>query len=565
MKVMDFSPANCKNCYKCLRTCPVKAIRMVGDQAVIDEGRCVGCGACFVVCPQNARSVVSDLDVVKQSISQGKKVIASVAPSYKGIYGDENGFVENLYALGFDVVEETGIGAEQVHHAYQKIISDNSSQNWITSCCPVVMDYVQKYHPDLAGNILPVLSPMAIHGKMLKKKHGEDAVVVFIGPCIAKKKEALALDVEAAGVDYVLTFEEMDLWKEEGEGRQEINRKAVRAGYIGGSFPLEKGIIGNLKTDSWTEQIAVAGFDMMDHAFKALKENEIGPCIIEANACIGGCANGPAIPRDRKKTVVNTLRLQKRMKSLDPTGEAGAEPAVETSCVYDRLTFEQKKPSDKAILDTLRLMGKFNDSDILNCSACGYDTCKDNAEAILNGMSHLQTCIPNMRTRAERMINSLFKHTPNGVLILDEQMRIIEFNPMAEKIFNRKSAEMQLKSVDILFDPRDFVQARTAQKPVLDKKVYLKEYGLSVSISVIFLPRQHLFLALLHNLTEEEKRNRAFKELRENTLDTAQTVINKQMRVAQEIASLLGETTAETKVALMKLQTLVRTDEGDER
>lgn len=562
---MDFSPANCRNCYKCLRTCPVKAIRMLGDQAVIDEERCVGCGACLVVCPQNARSVLSDLDHVAQAIQEGRQVVASVAPSYKGIYEDEAGFIGRLYGLGFDKVEETALGAETVHEAYQKLIRERKQEQWITSCCPVVIDYVQKYHHELAGRILPVVSPMIAHGSMMKARYGREAVVVFIGPCVAKKKEAMVHDAGARPVDYVLTFEEVDSWMAHLPGGEGGRVPEGRAGAIGGSFPLEQGIIGNLDTSHAMEKIAVAGFEWMDNAFHALAEGEIGSCIIEANACLGGCANGPAISRERKKTVVNTLRLKKRMDGL-PAGLQEADAAASgTAWHHKPMPLKARRHEERDLWDVLKAMGKSGEADLLNCGACGYDTCRGNAAAVLEGMSHPQTCIPNMRTRAERMINSLFTHTPNGVLILDEQLRIVEFNPAAERIFGKTSSEMLHNPVDILFHPCDFIQARTTGHPMIDKKVYLKDYGLSVSLSIIHLAQQHLFLALMHNLTEEEKRSRALKELRESTLDTAQTVISKQMRVAQEIASLLGETTAETKVALMKLQKLVKTDEGDER
>lgn len=569
MKVMDFSPANCKNCYKCLRSCSVKAIRIVNDQARIDEDLCIGCGDCFVVCPQNARSVLSDLHKVKEQLMEGERIVVSLAPSYKGIFKEDDQLVEQLYRKGFYRVEETAIGAKAVTEVYQAILA-GSEGSWITSCCPVVNQYIQKYFPNLTHLLLPVQSPMMVHGKSIKERYKEGVKVVFVGPCIAKKKEVLDESQHMVSVDSVITFEELEQWLEQeeniGNGNEKVlgydNRviedRSIQEGHhFGQAYPMDGGIIGNL-VDSKRELLAISGLKGLREVLIAFEKGELLPCVIEANACEGGCINGPAIPINKRNRAVATMRLRKKVTTSNFIIEASQTEMTHRYLSNPILT---KQPIEEKIQEILMKMGKRKKIDELNCGACGYDSCRENAIAVYNQMSHVEMCIPNMRTRAERMINSLFKHTPNVVIILDEKLRIVEFNPMAERLFSSTSEQMAMCSIDKLLDTKDFFSVKESGESLLGKKISLDDYGLSVSLNIIYLENQNLYLTIMHNLTEEEKKHKELTALKESTLDTAQKIINKQMRVAQEIASLLGETTAETKVTLMKLQKLVRNEE----
>lgn len=563
---MDFSAANCKNCYKCLRSCSVKAIRIEEDQARIDDQKCIGCGHCFVVCPQNARSILSDLDLVKQLINSGRKVIASIAPSYNGIYENPQEFINKLYKLGFYSIEETAIGAEVVSDHYQELIIENSSSTWITSCCPVVNGFITKYYPSLTKYLLPVESPMIVHSRMIKQKYEGDVDVVFIGPCIAKKQEAI--EYGEKDIKGVLTFEEIDHWDEDDDIDNHLHneKKYKKATIIGKSYPIEKGIIKNLQSIN-TYKISVTGLEPLKETFEALIKGELQNCIIEASACPGSCLNGPAISKERRKPIIASVRLDKQLRE-EVSGCAYKQYYMDKTDIIKKFNNEPidcVKPDTEILKQLLKQMGKNTIKDELNCGACGYDTCQENAIAVYQGMSHVEMCIPNMRIRAERMINTLFKHTPNIVMILDEDLNIVEFNPRAEKVFDKSPKTMDLKPISSLINDEDFLEVQKSKEPLLGKKVYYKQYELHVSLNIIYLENQNLYLTIMHDLTEEDKKHQALTALRENTLETAQHIIDKQMRVAQEIASLLGETTAETKVTLMKLQKLVRSEEGDVR
>ena len=207
MQVMNFSSTNCKNCYKCVRTCAIKAIEVKDDRAHIITERCVACGHCLVVCPQNARDVKSSLDQVKAALIEKKQVVVSLAPSYRAYFEESDKFIAGLGALGFNQIEETAVGAEVVSRAYEDYIKETQMKELITTCCPSTVRLIERYYSDLIPNMMPIVSPMIAHGRMIKEISPE-AYTVFIGPCISKICEALSEELEG-DIDAVLTFDEI--------------------------------------------------------------------------------------------------------------------------------------------------------------------------------------------------------------------------------------------------------------------------------------------------------------------------------------------------------------------
>ena len=169
---LDFKTARCKDCYKCLRECPVKAIKVENHQAKIIESRCILCGVCTLVCPQNAKKVHSEADKIKELLSSGKKVIASVAPSFVSSFGvqDFNIFKIALVKLGFSDAEETAVGAKAVTEEYKKMLLSGKYKNLVTSSCPAVNRMIQLYYPDALPFLAPCDTPMRAHAKIIKKR-----------------------------------------------------------------------------------------------------------------------------------------------------------------------------------------------------------------------------------------------------------------------------------------------------------------------------------------------------------------------------------------------------------
>lgn len=564
MQIMDFSSANCKNCYKCIQNCHVKAIKLIDNQATIMKERCIACGQCFVVCPQNARNVVSDLDVIK-TMRKDKKLIASIAPSYLAIYDNPQTLISSLKALGFSHIEETAIGAENVSQQYAAYMKEHQLDNYITSCCPAITTMIEVYYPELLQYLLPIESPMAVHSKILREKYGEDAFITFIGPCIAKKKEAFYYK-QMGTLDAVLTFEEVENWiqQENVVVSEESNEAANNHLSVGQSYPIEEGIIVGLQdciNSLGYETLSVSGLEGCKSVFSSLCKGEINGTFIEANACIGSCIGGPALPKSTKGSSIFVRQLnltrQKRRDSLSIS---------DNSQSYER-PFSSKpiaktEISENEIQRVLHSMGKYSKADELNCGACGYNTCIEKARAVFEGMSHPEMCIHFMREKAESLTNTIFEHSPNIIFLLDKDLNIIHLNPAAKKIFMTTST-IQGEPIGKLLNEEDFKLVKSTKENIIGKKVSYLKYGLVCIENIIYLEEQNSYLVILHNLTEQVKRDDELAKLKQNTLSAAQNVIDKQMRVAQEIAGLLGETTAETKITLMKLQQIVIGEEGE--
>ena len=265
MGLLNFDKANCQHCYKCLRVCPVKAIKFKNDQASIIEERCIACGHCFIECPQNARKVQTDLPSIKTAIKEGRQVIASVAPSYFGAFDLERGeqIVTALKKLGFIYVEETAIGADIVSSLYEAELKSGKHKNIITTACPSANFLIEKYYPSLTKYMLPIVSPMLAHGKVLKHTYGMDSYVVFIGPCIAKKVEADEPQHDDV-IDAVLTFEELDEWFLEERislSKTKVTPFDQRSTERGRAYPLEGGVLKSFIKDKKSIRYDVINVD----------------------------------------------------------------------------------------------------------------------------------------------------------------------------------------------------------------------------------------------------------------------------------------------------------------
>ncbi|ENK0839782.1 PAS domain S-box protein [Clostridium botulinum] len=579
MDYINFKKANCKNCYKCLRSCPVKAIKFKNHQAKIEIERCILCSRCVLVCPQNARKVVNYLDKVKKALNENKKIIASIAPSFMGNFNVSYGkIVASLKALGIKYAEETALGADMTTKLYKSFIKENKQDYYITTACPSVNLLVEKYYPELVKYMLPFMSPMACHGKILKTIYGEDSFTLFIGPCTAKKAEHENYNFENS-IDAVLTYEEyLNLLKEHNISMEKLEPLEFdnRSLELGSYYPIAGGIISNFKDELKNKNIKsfyVDGVYACIDIFESMKKGYIKNSFIEASACVGSCIGGPEVITNnheyynKLEKVQNYIEnRQNYIKSCE--NKTDKQNVLKNFNLNFHRDFVDKSINkeiqhEEKIKNILKSMGKYSKEDELNCGVCGYNTCIDKANAILKGMAEPEMCLHFMRSKAENISNIIFENTVNCIITVDYQLNIIEINPAAEKTFMLEKNLVKNKSINFLISEEDFIKVKESKNNILGKKITINNYGLVFIESIIFIEKQNIFLLSLTDITEKEKSKEKLKTLKESSFSAAEEVIEKQMRVAQEIASLLGETTAETKITLTNLKRVVESSNED--
>ncbi len=571
MRILDFYPANCKNCYKCVRNCSVKAIKMIDDQAQIVEEKCIACGTCFSVCPQNARNIHSDLENVTNALKEGRKIIVSIAPSYLGVYDEPYKLISVLKYLGASIVEETSIGASMMTELYKEYIKNTNAKNAITTCCPTVNMMVQTYYPDLIEYLIPLDSPMIAHCKMIRKRHGKDAFIVFLGPCISKKCEAYGYQLSGL-IDGVISFEEIDKLLETRNidiSSFEETYPDLEGNYTGKKYPLENGILSGMKSiisESRFTPLSISGIDNLRGAFDAMNDGDLSNVLIEANSCIGGCLGGPAVPKKSKNVFVRKTKTKSRIHTLiNKNYKNYTEQEKDLNYLRNFRNKQYTHPyySEEDIRNVLEQTGKHTKADELNCGACGYDTCRDKAMSVLEGLSYPQMCMPYMRSEAEKISNIYFEYSPSIIIIVDLNLNILDLNPVGEKAFKTTINKIRSKPLSIIMPDDDFKAAINSEENMVGKKLNLGNYHMIVYERIIYLPKNKILFGILNDITAEEMKKEQIVNFKLNTLETADKVIEKQMRVAQEIAGLLGETTAETKAALLKLKKVVLEESED--
>ena len=549
---LTLKKSNCKNCYKCIRHCPVKAIRFSGNQAHIIGNECILCGQCFVVCPQDAKQIVDETEKVKVFLQSPEPVIVSLAPSFIANYTGVgiNSMRNALQKLGFYDVEETAIGATIVKKEYERMLKEDERDVIITSCCHSVNLLIQKYFPSLLGYLADVVSPMQAHCQDIKKRF-PNAKTVFIGPCVAKKDEAEHYE---GIVDAVLTFEELTTMLDEKgiELKPEIDTtKESRARF----FPTTGGILKTMteKPEGYT-YIALDGVENCIDALRDIENGKIHKCFIEMSACTGSCIGGPVMEKYHRSS-----RIKDYISVTDYAGEEDFDVSTpsfpEVRKQFEYIEHRLSEPSETEIMNVLRQMGKFKPSQELNCGSCGYNTCREKAKAVCQGKAEISMCLPFLKDKAESFSDAIVKNTPNGLIVLNENLEVQQINEAARHIMNiRQTSDILGDQVVRILDPSLFIEVRNTGIDIRNRIVYLAEYKKYVEQSVVFDRDTHLLIGIIRDITEEQLQREHRESMKSQTIEVADRVVDKQMRIVQEIASLLGETAAETKIALSKLK-----------
>lgn len=550
---------DCKNCYKCIRNCPTKSISFSNNQASIIHDECVLCGRCYLNCPQQTKVIRNDLNKVKELISSGKKVIVSLAPSFVANYRNSsiNTMRIALKKLGFYDVEETAIGATIVKKAYDEMLSNHDRDIVISSCCHSINLLLQKHYPSVLPYLANVLSPMLAHGQDIKSRY-KDCYVVFIGPCIAKKDEA---DKNRVYIDGVLTFLELSSWlKEAGLTIGEESNKTIIEKSKARLFPISGGILASMecKEKDYT-YIVVDGMENVIHAIKDIESGKVHKCFIEMSACAGSCVQGPAIDEESRMFIQEYLAVKQYAGNED--FDIADRTYKDIKREFYQIQLTKADPSEIDIQEVLKEMGKTDKKKELNCGSCGYDTCRDKAVAILQGKAVKEMCLPYLMEKAQSFSDNIITNTPNGLMVLNENLDIqLMNNSMCRILGVRNSAVVVGKSVTTILDPENYASALAGINTIKGKKEYLAEYDKYVEETVVYDSKFHIIISIMRDITEEEVASQKKDELVSKSMDIANKVIDKNMRSVQEIASLLGETAAETKVALSTLKETLKED-----
>lgn len=560
--------AKCRDCHRCIRACPVKAISLRAGQANVIPELCISCGICVEACPQQAKTVVSQAAEIQDLLAAGTEICVSLAPSYAAAYADyaAEQVVAGLKQLGFTRVEETSLAAEAVAAHYRETL-DAGRTTVISSCCPTIVNLIEIHYPELIPLLADSASPMIIHGQSLRARYPH-AKIVFVGPCVAKIQEATR-SATATAIDAVLTFEQLAaVWKQQHIDPQQLQPQPADALTRTASiYPLSRGILSTagIEADSRPECIAVSGLDACIEVFKELSSGKIKPSFVEALACREGCIGGPGIDSQQSVSQRRSRLLahhQQRQQPLSPVATLRvAEVDSLTRATYQARNPGLPMPSEEEIRATLMQIGKHTQADESNCGGCGYSSCRDKAIATYQGLAELEMCVPYMRAKFESLSHVVVDSSLNAVIVATKDMLIQQFNPMADKLFNPGNLPTRNQHLAIFIDPSNFEEVAVTGL-ALHKRVDYPELELSTSQIIYSLPTYGLVIGLISNITEEENRKKQLEAKHQATAIRAREVIRNQMKLAQEIAGLLGEATAETKATLLALvNTLEEVDE----
>lgn len=536
----------CQDCYKCIRECPVKAIKVEDGYASIIAELCIYCGRCVELCPHGAKKVRNDRARVLDLLARSPKTLVSIAPSWASDFPGlgEGKLVAALKRLGFHGVSETALGAEQVSAEATRLIHGERHRTWLSTACPVAVEYIEKYQPEAVGNLTPLLSPALAHARLLKQELGPGTQVVFIGPCIAKKREA---DLHPELLDAALTFADLRAWmKDEGIALDEIepgdtDRFLLRPAREGGLYPVEGGMIASIRAACpEVDFMAFSGFAGVERAITGLEELEGQPgAFLELLACDGGCVNGPKSRRGG-----TAVKFRQIIQSVNAVP---APPAalVDIGKAYEPHPVPVFVCAEPQIREALRSVGKLAPDDELNCGGCGYDSCREFARALAIRRAERQMCVSYMRKLAQKKTHVLMQKMPSAIVIANEELRVVECNPrFAEYFAGDGSGPGSLAGADLAnLVPfySLFRRVLATGEEILDREIRFG--GRVFNASVFGIEKESLVGGIFRDATQPAVE-------KEQIVRKARAVIQKNLLTVQQIAYLIGENAAESEMAL---------------
>lgn len=544
----------CHDCYRCVRECPVKAIKIENNHASVIPEKCISCGTCVKVCPTNAKCVRSDLEKVKNLLISGKDVYVSLAPSWRSIFENSaQKMIAILKKLGFKDVSETAIGAQEVSIQAAKLLNETESGLWISSACPVIVEYIRLYRSEFSKNITPIGSPAKTHAKLLKNLYGDDIAVVFIGPCIGKKNEA---DENDNLIDASLTFEELKIWIADKIGDiSQIKKESYYefvpySAHEGTLYPINGGMnqtIQKVGVKPNVQLMEICGIPAFEKALENLDAEKLSaPIFVEALACESGCITGPCIASNNP----SISSISDIMQKVKVRNEIPTEPQLVVECDYSPKKVTTSQYSLEEITQTLKKIGKHTEEDELNCGGCGYNTCRELAAALLDGVAEPSMCVSYMRKIAMRKAAAMLRCMPAAIVMVDNNMNIIEANDSFMKMFTGDMYEifksrpdgMTGAAIDRIVEFSDIFRTILKTGKDLHKEHYNVKDRL-FDINAFTIEPNEIVGAIITDVTQTET-------TREKISEKAKEVISKNISIVQEIACLLGEHMVETETLL---------------
>ena len=546
--------AQCRDCYKCVRRCPVKAIRVVNDHAVVSPEDCIFCGTCIAACPNHAKMVRDDLKVVRNLVAARKDVILSVAPSFASEFPgvDPARFVTAMRKLGFAQVRETAVGANIVSRRVAELMAQSRAHRLqISSACPVVGELIQRYYPRFSAYLTPVDSPVIAHCKALREEF-PSAPIVFVGPCVGKKYER---DLQPELLHSALTFEELRRWMMLA-GVEDPNRLPPAEDYKlpgdGAYYPIEGGMLRSvernfraLAPEGELQPMVITSVQAIKSMLETLDPKTLEqPVFVEALACPGGCVCGPKTRvRCAAGGLLDLLRHARQTQPDDPT----TFPDIGRH--YRATQTTRQCFSEEAIRATLNALGKFKPEDELNCAGCGYDSCRDLACAILAKNAEPQMCVSRMRQLALKQSLAIDRALPYGLVVADRNLRIIECNERFATLLGDVAkmayeAHPGLRDADLgrlIPHPQLFTKVLETGEEIIRQTVEVE--GRLFSLTIFNVDVHEVVGALMLDITETEQKRLAL-------IEKARTVVTNTAKTVQEIAFMLGRNAAESELIL---------------
>ena len=556
---------DCQDCYKCVRRCPVKAIKIEDNSAMIVPDLCIACGTCYQVCPAKAKQPRDDLARAKYLVSSGKEIYVSLAPSWITEFPDYSPeqIVSAIRKLGIRGVSETALGAQEITaqtiQLLQSSVQKGENKLFISTACPAVVEYISKYIPSLTSCLTQLASPLLAHCKLLKETYGAKIETIFIGPCIAKKYEA---DRNPNLLSLAISFEDLRQWfKDEGIAPHKL-KAGVYDVFVphraeeGNIYPIEGGMIETLKAYNLDKKIYMAqktGIYSIQDELSHLDPSKISqPTFLECLACYGGCVSGPC-------TTSSKAGLQKRQEILEQ-GKFSAQSGKRTPSYNFEMLYSPKplnedleEFNDSEIRKTLAKIGKQTTKDELNCGGCGYDTCRNFAKALLMGKAEPEMCVSHMKQQAQRKANALIRCIPSPIVIADSKLNIMEYNDLFRDMFWNEEEHSDIYEYDNLVGAnlRDFISFTNLFSASLElgqdiHKDHIRHEDKMFDVVVFNIDNKQSVGGIINDVTNVEMH-------KEQIAARAKEVIHKNLATVQQIACTLGEHMAETEVLLRSI------------